>query len=65
MGSVRTPILGRPRPLSGDRRAAPCYTLNCEEPRIRWNRLIRVLRDRVAELRTVYLPRIRQPAPPL
>jgi hypothetical protein len=32
MGSVRTPILGRPRPLSGDRRAAACYTLNCDEP---------------------------------
>src|SRR4051812_38737395 len=32
MGSVRTPILGRPRPLSGDRRAAARYTLNCDEP---------------------------------
>jgi hypothetical protein len=32
MGSVRTPIIGRPRHLSGDRRADPPYTLNCEEP---------------------------------
>src|SRR4051794_25057579 len=32
MGSVRTSILGRPRPLSRDRRASPAYTLNCEEP---------------------------------
>ena len=32
MGSVRTPIIGRPRPLSGHRRAASYYTLNCEEP---------------------------------
>ncbi|WP_431521188.1 endonuclease domain-containing protein [Blastococcus capsensis] len=32
MGSVRTSILGRPRPLSRDRRASPTYTLNCEEP---------------------------------
>ncbi len=32
MGSVRTPIIGRPRPLSSERRAAPCYTLNCAEP---------------------------------
>ncbi|MFD1506777.1 hypothetical protein ACFSBG_14000 [Georgenia yuyongxinii] len=32
MGGVRTSILGRPRPLSGDRRTAPHYTLNCEEP---------------------------------
>jgi hypothetical protein len=31
-GCVRTPILGRPRPLSGDRRADDLYTLNCEEP---------------------------------
>jgi len=31
MGCVRTPILGRPRPLPGQRRAAH-YTLNCEEP---------------------------------
>lgn len=34
MGSVRTPILGRPRPLPGDRPAHPDYTLNCNEPRI-------------------------------
>jgi hypothetical protein len=40
MGSVRTSILGRPRPLPGHRRAdrrsrlrhMPDYTLNCEEP---------------------------------
>ena len=32
MGSVRTSILGRPRPLPSDRRAAQPYTLNCEEP---------------------------------
>lgn len=31
MGSVRTPILGRPRPLPRHRRAAH-HTLNCEEP---------------------------------
>ena len=33
-GCVRTPIIGGPRPLSGHRRAQPCYTLICEEPRI-------------------------------
>ena len=32
MGSVRTPIIGRPRPLPRQRRAHPDYTLNCEEP---------------------------------
>ena len=32
MGSVRTPIIGRPRPLSRQRRAEHLYTLNCEEP---------------------------------
>ena len=32
MGSVRTPILGRPRPLPDRRRAVDLYTLNCEEP---------------------------------
>jgi integrase/recombinase XerD len=32
MGSVRTSILGRPRHLSGDRRADDLYTLICEEP---------------------------------
>lgn len=32
MGSVRTSILGRPRPLSAHRRAEPAYTLICEEP---------------------------------
>jgi putative transposase len=32
MGGVRTPIIGRPRPLPGDRRADPRCTLNCEEP---------------------------------
>ena len=34
MGSVRTSILGGPRPLSSDRRAQPDYTLSCEEPYI-------------------------------
>ena len=32
MESVRTPIIERPRPLPGDRRAHHPYTLNCEEP---------------------------------
>jgi hypothetical protein len=32
MGSVRTPIIGRPRPLPRQRRAVHLYTLNCEEP---------------------------------
>ena len=32
LGGVRTPIIGRPRPLPGDPRAARLYTLNCEEP---------------------------------
>ena len=32
MGSVRTSIFGRPRRLSGQRRASPDYTVNCEEP---------------------------------
>jgi hypothetical protein len=32
MGSVRTSILGRPRPLPPDRLANPRYTLNCDEP---------------------------------
>jgi hypothetical protein len=32
MGGVGTPIIGRPRPLPGQRRADPDYTLNCEEP---------------------------------
>ena len=32
MAGVRTSILGRPRPLPGDRRAASPYTLICEEP---------------------------------
>ena len=32
MGSVRTPIIGRPRPLPRQRRAAHLYTLICEEP---------------------------------
>ena len=32
MGSVGTSILGRPRPLSGHRRADQIYTLVCEEP---------------------------------
>jgi hypothetical protein len=30
MDGVRTSIIGRPRPLPGQRRTA-CYTLNCEE----------------------------------
>jgi len=33
--SVTTSIIGRPRPLSRQRRADPDYTLNCEEPEIR------------------------------
>jgi len=32
VGSVRTPIIGRPRPLPGHRHANPRYTLNCGEP---------------------------------
>jgi hypothetical protein len=32
LGGVRTPIIGRPRPLPRHRRADPTYTLNCEEP---------------------------------
>lgn len=32
MRRVGTFIFGRPRPLSGHRRANPSYTLNCEEP---------------------------------
>jgi len=32
IGSVRTPIIGRPRPLPHDRHATPDYTLNCDEP---------------------------------
>ena len=32
MGSVRTPIIGRPRPSPRHRRASPLYTLICEEP---------------------------------
>jgi hypothetical protein len=32
VGSVRTPIIGRPRPLPGLRRATQHYTLNYEEP---------------------------------
>jgi hypothetical protein len=32
MGGVGPPIIGRPRPLPGQRRADPDYTLNCEEP---------------------------------
>jgi hypothetical protein len=35
MVSVRTPIIGRPRPLSRDRRAHPSYTVNCDEPLMR------------------------------
>jgi len=34
MEGVRTSIIGRPRPLSRQRRADPDYTLNCEEPAI-------------------------------
>ncbi len=34
MGSVRTSIIGRPRRLPRDRRAALRYTVNCEEPLI-------------------------------
>ena len=32
MGSVRTPIIGRPRPLPGHRRAQHDYTLVWDEP---------------------------------
>src|SRR6185295_16783812 len=32
LGGVRTPIIGRPRPLPRQRRADHLYTLNCEEP---------------------------------
>jgi hypothetical protein len=32
MGSVRTSIFGRPRPLPSHRRADQRYTLNCVEP---------------------------------
>jgi hypothetical protein len=32
MGSLRTPIIGRPRPLPRLRRAADRYTLICDEP---------------------------------
>jgi len=39
MGGVRTPIIGRPRPLPRDRHATPDYTLNCDEPGCRrWRR---------------------------
>jgi hypothetical protein len=34
MVGVGTPIIGRPRPLPGQRHADPDYTLNCEEPGI-------------------------------
>lgn len=33
MGTVRTPILGRPRPLTRERHASARYTLVWEEPR--------------------------------
>ena len=42
MGSVRTSILGRPRPLPRHRRAQRLYTLNCEEPHIGATILLRV-----------------------
>ena len=32
MGGLRTSIIGRPRPSSGQRRDNPSYTLDCEEP---------------------------------
>ncbi|WP_211096889.1 hypothetical protein, partial [Arthrobacter echini] len=32
MGSVRTSIIGGPRPLPQNRRAHPAYTLHCDEP---------------------------------
>jgi hypothetical protein len=39
LGSLRTPIIGRPRPLPGRRRADRRYTLDCEEPHwSRWHR---------------------------
>lgn len=34
MDGVGTPIIGRPRPLSGQRRAPNVYTVSCEEPDI-------------------------------
>ena len=40
MGSVRTSILWRPRPLSRDRRASNLYTVNCEEPDIQASHLL-------------------------
>jgi hypothetical protein len=39
MGGVGTSIFGRPRRLSGDRRATRAYTLNWEEPIYRPGRL--------------------------
>lgn len=39
MGSVRTSILGRHRPLSQDHNAITHYTLNCKEPTI-WQILL-------------------------
>ena len=36
MGSVRTSILGRPRPLPGHRRADQTYTFICDEPDMGW-----------------------------
>jgi hypothetical protein len=32
VGCVRTPIIGRPRPLPSERRASDAYTLICDEP---------------------------------
>jgi len=34
VGSMRTPIIRRPRPLHRHRHTHPRYTLNCEEPAI-------------------------------
>ena len=38
MESVRTSIIGRPRPLSAQRHANQHYTLKCEEPVKQLNR---------------------------
>ena len=70
MGSVRTSILGRPRPLSGHRHAdrphPPHYTLNCEEPVYDETGTLAFACDAAADYPTVYsqqcLKRVRVPA---
>ncbi len=44
LADVRTPIIRRPRPLPGRRRADRYYTLNCEEPSIPSCHFVRVHR---------------------